>query len=104
MLEKIKANILFNKLLQRPDINRAYAMVPETDSWYDTISNVHNSLAEIQKKDHEIIEIKNMMIENGALGAVMSGSGPSVFGLFDSEENAKKVRKALTDYGIKVIN
>ena len=57
MLEKIKANILFNKLLQRPDINRAYAMVPETDSWYDTISTVHKSLEEIQKFNHQTLEI-----------------------------------------------
>ena len=57
MLEKIKANILFNKLLQRPDINRAYAMVPETDSWYDTISTVHKSLEEIQKINHQTLEI-----------------------------------------------
>jgi alpha-beta hydrolase superfamily lysophospholipase len=57
MFEKLKANILFNKLLQRPDINKAYAMVPETDSWYDTISTVHKSLEEIQQFKHEILEI-----------------------------------------------
>lgn len=57
MFEKFKSNILFNKLLGRPNIDDAYKIVPETDSWYDTISKVHNSLAEIQKKDHEIIEI-----------------------------------------------
>lgn len=57
MLEKLKANILFNKLLQRPDINKAYAMVDETDSWYDTIKKVHESVDEISKKTHEILEI-----------------------------------------------
>lgn len=57
MLEKMKGNILFGKLLQRPDINKAYAMVPPTDSWYDTITKVHNSLAEIQKKPHDVLEL-----------------------------------------------
>lgn len=57
MFEKLKANILFTKLLQRPNINRAYAMVPETDSWYDTIKKVHDSLAEISTKPREIIEV-----------------------------------------------
>ena len=38
----------------------------------------------------EIHDIKNSMIEKGALGAVMSGSGPSVFGVFESETSAKK--------------
>ena len=59
MFEKLKANILFNKLLQRPDINKAYAMVPETDSWYDTIKKVHESLDEISKKPHQLLEISS---------------------------------------------
>jgi esterase/lipase len=57
MFEKIKANILFNKLLSRPNIDNAYKMVDETDSWYDTISTVHKSLAEIKKLPHNVVEI-----------------------------------------------
>ena len=49
MLEKLKANILLHLLLKRPDISKAYKMVGPEDSWYDTITKVHNSLAEIQK-------------------------------------------------------
>ena len=59
MFEKFKANILFAKLLQRPDINKAYAMVGPEDSWYDTITKVHNSLKEIQELPHDTIEIKS---------------------------------------------
>ena len=59
MFEKLKANILFNKLLQRPNINRAYAMVSETDSWYETIKKVHDSLDEISKKPHQMLEISS---------------------------------------------
>ena len=59
MFDKLKTNILFSKLLQRPDINRAYAMVDETDSWYDTIKKVHESLDEIHKKPHEMLEINS---------------------------------------------
>lgn len=57
MFEKLKGNIMFTKLLQRPDIDKAYAMVEPTDSWYKTITTVHNSLKEIRKSAHEIIEI-----------------------------------------------
>lgn len=57
MLDKFKANILFEKLLKRPDIDKAYAMVGPEDSWYDTITTVHNSLTEIQKLPHETWEI-----------------------------------------------
>lgn len=59
MFEKIKGNLLFHRLFKRPDINEAYKMVPETDSWYDTISTVHRSLGEIQKLPHEVLEIKS---------------------------------------------
>lgn len=57
MLSKMKGNLLFRKCLKRPDINKAYAMVPPTDSWYDTITKVHNSLAQIQKLPHDILEL-----------------------------------------------
>lgn len=57
MFEKLKANIMFTRLLHRPDINKAYAMVKPSDSWYDTITKVHNALAEIQKLPHELLEI-----------------------------------------------
>lgn len=57
MFDKMKANTLFNQLLKRPSIDKAYAMVGPEDSWYDTITKVHNSLAEIQTLPHETWEI-----------------------------------------------
>ena len=57
MFEKMKANILFQRLLGRPNIEKAYAMVGPEDSWYDTITKVHNSLAEIRELPHRILEI-----------------------------------------------
>lgn len=59
MFEKFKANILFDHLLKRPDIDKAYAMVGPEDSWYDTITTVHNSLAKIRRLDHEDIQIES---------------------------------------------
>lgn len=38
---------------------------------------------------NEVAEIKNTLIAHGALGAVMTGTGSTVFGLFDREEEAK---------------
>ena len=54
MFEKIKANIVFHQLMKRPDIMKAYKMVGPEDSWYETISTVHRSLAEIQQLPREI--------------------------------------------------
>jgi len=43
--------------------------------------------------------IRETMLENGALYAMMSGSGPSVFGIFDSEEAANAAKLALKESG-----
>lgn len=57
MLSQIKGNLLFHKLMKRHDINKAYAMVGPEDSWYDTITTVHNSVAKIHQLPHETLEI-----------------------------------------------
>ena len=44
-----------------------------------------------------IAEIKESMMRLGAVGAMMSGSGPTVFGLFRDSESAEKARAAVTD-------
>ena len=53
MFEKIKGDILFHRLFKRRDIDNAYKMVGPEDSWYDTITTVHNSLAQIKKLPYE---------------------------------------------------
>lgn len=40
------------------------------------------------KRYPEVVEIKNRLIEKGALISSMSGSGPTVFGVFESVEKA----------------
>ena len=57
MFEKIKAYIIFESLFKRPNIMNAYKMVSPEDSWYDTITTVHNSLAQTQKLPREDWEI-----------------------------------------------
>ncbi len=48
----------------------------------------------------EIDEIKKIMDSNGALGTLMSGSGPSVFGLFNSRKCQENAFLALKNHGI----
>ena len=51
--------------------------------------NMVNVLETVTSKMHEDIKyIENIMLEHNALGAMMSGSGPTVFGLFENEEDA----------------
>lgn len=44
-------------------------------------------------------EIRQCMLDYGALGAMMSGSGPSVFGIFSDDHRAKKAANRLCERG-----
>ena len=44
-------------------------------------------------------EIKERFMENGALISLMSGSGPTVFALFDNYEMALRAKEALLEWG-----
>ena len=58
--------------------------------------NLFNSFEElIITKYREIGEIKDRLIEEGVLGALMSGSGPTVFGIAQNKENALKIYEKL---------
>ncbi len=43
----------------------------------------------------EVLEIKETLIRHGASGALMTGSGPTVFGLFPDEDSADNARRLL---------
>jgi 4-diphosphocytidyl-2-C-methyl-D-erythritol kinase len=45
----------------------------------------------------EIGQLKGKLLNAGALGACMSGSGSAVFGLFESEEAAQAAEEAVSD-------
>lgn len=72
---------------------------PDTDAVISALKNgdlraiasgLCNVMETVTETTHpEVRGIKNKMILNGALGAVMSGSGPTVFGLFDDYKTAK---------------
>ncbi|MDE6054391.1 MAG: 4-(cytidine 5'-diphospho)-2-C-methyl-D-erythritol kinase, partial [Lachnospiraceae bacterium] len=53
----------------------------------DRIENVMETVTE--KKHPIITDIRKMMLGNGAMNAVMSGSGPSIFGVFTEEDTAR---------------
>ena len=49
------------------------------------------------RRGAEIQRLKTGLIQQGALGACMSGTGSAVFGLFDREEAARSAREALSE-------
>lgn len=47
-----------------------------------------------------IADIKEHMMNHGAVGAMMSGSGPTVFGLFEDEKTAETAYEAMKKAGL----
>lgn len=65
------------------------------------VSLLHNDLEAVTCERYPVVNrIKQRLLEYGALGALMSGSGPTVFGLFSSRRAALAAQEALTrEYG-----
>jgi len=83
------------KIEKRPDIKAMIAAIEKGDI-HAIARNLCNVMEGVAVSEHgEISKIKETMLKNGALGASMSGSGPTVFGLFDSEKSAKDAYAAL---------
>lgn len=58
--------------------------------------NMFNALEGVTMDKHPVIQqIKDIMTNNRALGAMMSGSGPTVFGLYENREDAVKCKAIL---------
>jgi len=58
---------------------------------------LHNDLEQVTLARYPLLEtIKLTLVEHGALGALMSGSGATIFGLFPDLEQAQQVAKDLT--------
>lgn len=57
---------------------------------------IGNVLETVTEQEYPIIrELKEEMTELGAAGALMSGSGPTVFGIFQTEEQLQKAYESL---------
>jgi len=64
---------------------------------FDIQRHLCNDFEKIAEEKHpEIAAIKNVLLEHGAKGALMSGSGSAVFGLFRDREEARKAYPALS--------
>ena len=60
-----------------------------------------NVLEYVTAKNHpEIKELEQIMKDGGAINSVMSGSGPTVFAIFDSREKAERVKYEIEEKGL----
>lgn len=64
----------------------------------EVAAHMGNVLENVTIQDYPVIEeIKDVMKECGAVGAMMSGSGPTVFGIFKERKNAKKAQSMIRE-------
>ncbi len=84
-----------DEITKRPDIEQMTLAIKEQD--LNKLSDLlYNVMEEVTVSEYPVIEkLKSIMLENGALNSIMSGSGPTVFGLFDDREKAQAAMKAL---------
>lgn len=66
------------------------------NDYYGICHRLYNVMEEVTAKTHpEIAAIEDILLSNGAEGAIMSGSGPTVFGLFQDYRCAQKAYELL---------
>lgn len=91
--ENLHANDL--KPEQHPDVDSMIEAMRQKDLGL-LCSRMGNVLETVTIPAYPVInEIKRTMMDNGAIGSMMSGSGPTVFGIFDSSAAAKQAVKAV---------
>lgn len=97
--KRVYETLRVNQIAKHPDIDGMMAALEQGD--IERVANyLENVMEAVTVKENSIIaEIKTMMTQQGAYNALMSGSGPSVFGIFAKEEEAqaaaKHIRSAL---------
>lgn len=90
-------NLKANELESHPDIDGMLDALKNQDlkalAGHMTLGNV---LETVTIPAYPVIQkLKDAMIRGGALATLMSGSGPTVFGIFDSRQAAKRAYGAL---------
>jgi 4-diphosphocytidyl-2-C-methyl-D-erythritol kinase len=74
------------KIITRPSLKK---------TGFDASLHLCNDLEAVTISKHpEINSVKMQLVQQGALGALMSGSGPTVFGLFSDPDQASKAMQA----------
>jgi len=91
-----------NNMGKRPDTERMLRGIAARNL-QEICAGMANVLESVTIKQHPIIsELKAYLIDKGAAAAMMTGSGPTVFGIFPgrkaAEEAAKAMKKAYRDF------
>ncbi|MCD8326489.1 MAG: 4-(cytidine 5'-diphospho)-2-C-methyl-D-erythritol kinase [Lachnospiraceae bacterium] len=93
-------NLHLEQVLSHPDIDGMIRAL-ESQEIRGIAGRLENVLETVTVPAYPVIrQIKELMAERGALGALMSGSGPTVFGIFEQEEAAAAAARAILSEGL----
>lgn len=97
----VSTPIIYNEIdrLKRTKKPNTQAMIKalENNDICSVAKNLCNVMENVTEGMHPIINgIKSKMLSDGALGASMSGSGPTIFGIFDDYNKAFKSAEAFS--------
>lgn len=88
------------EITEHPDIDGIIRGLEHTDI-REVAASMGNVLESVTIQMHPVIEeIKGEMLDAGALGAMMSGSGPTVFGLFENRAGAREAQRRIREKGL----
>ena len=91
-------NLHLDEIAVHPDIDGMKEALYQRDL-IGVTDRMENVLEQVTKKHYPAIgEIKDIMRKEGALNALMSGSGSTVFGIFKSKETAEKAAAACHEH------
>ena len=93
-------NLKLNEQTPHPDIDALITDIRNSD--LDNIcADMGNVLETVTIPNYPVIaQIKEQMLKSGAKASMMSGSGPTVFGLFGDEETARRARAEMKASGL----
>ena len=90
-------NLKLSALDSHPDIEGIAEAIRKGDR-EGILCRMDNVLQSVTEKQYPVVtKIKEFMEENGARKALMSGSGPTVFGIYDSKEAALLAKEKLSE-------
>lgn len=89
-----------HEITDHPDVDGMQRAIAENDL-DGVVKRLANVLATVTEEMHPVVQkIREVMLSQGALGSLMSGSGPSTFGIFESEEKARTAGEQIRELGL----
>jgi len=98
--KQVYTSLVLDENTPHPDIDAQIEAIKKQDlsQMCRLCGNVLETVTETEYP--EISSIKKKMLENGALCSMMSGSGPTVFGIFEDRETAMRAQGAVEESGL----